>query len=225
VKWERSRFLFQDREDAARQLAKQLQKLELRQPLVLAIPRGGVATGAELANALHAELDVVLARKLRSPFNPELAFGAIGENGEIYLDPVIERFADVTDKYLEQERQSQIQEIEQRKKLYRKAKSAAEILGRSIILTDDGIATGSTMFAAIAFVRRQNPHELIVAVPVAPADRVEKIRQLCDRFVCLSAPSDFSAVGEFYESFDQVEDDEVVELLKKYTPIQPSTKR
>jgi putative phosphoribosyl transferase len=224
LKWERSRLLFRDREDAARQLAKQLLKFELRQPLVLAIPRGGVATGAELANALHAELDIVLARKLRSPFNPELAFGAIGENGEVYLDPVIERIAEVTDEYLEQERTRQIHEIEQRKQLYRKAKAAAEIAERSVILTDDGIATGSTMFAAIAVVRRQNPFELIVAVPVAPADRVEKMRTLCDRFVCLSAPSDFSAVGEFYESFEQVEDDQVLAMLRKYTPTEPSTK-
>ncbi|MEX1027398.1 MAG: phosphoribosyltransferase family protein [Candidatus Paceibacterota bacterium] len=210
--------MFRNREDAGRQLAEKFKDLELRDPLVLGIPRGGVVTGAALARVLGAELDVVLAHKLRSPVQPELAFGAIGEDGEIYLNHHVEEVTGVTDEYLEDERRRQIGEIQRRQKLFRPVRPAASISGRSVILTDDGIATGSTMFAAIEVVKGREPHEVIVAVPVAPAERIEALRQRCDRLICLHAPVVFWAVGQFYESFDPVEDDQVVELLREFAP-------
>jgi hypothetical protein len=210
--------MFRDREDAAQQLAERLKELDLRHPLVLGIPRGGVVTGAALARALGAELDVVLAHKLRSPFQSELAFGAIGEDGEIYLNHDIEEVTGVTDEYLEDERKRQKAEIARRQKLFRTVRPAAAIEDRSVILTDDGIATGSTVLAAIEVVKGRDPHEVIVAVPVAPAERIDAIGERCDRFICLHAPVAFWAVGQFYESFDPVEDDQVVELLREFAP-------
>lgn len=209
--------MFRDREDAARQLAIPLQQRTLRNPLVLAIPRGGVVTGAVLARELHADLDVVLSRKLRAPDQPELAIGAIAEDGEIYLNPYA-RELDLSDVYLEEEKQRQMAEIARRQKLFRNVLPAALVTGRSVILTDDGIATGSTMIAALHIVKGQQPHEVIVAVPVAPPDRLQEIRQLCDDLICLMAPNYFMAVGQFYESFLQVENDQVVTILKDFAP-------
>ena len=210
--------MFADREDAGKQLAEELKSLKLSDPLVLAIPRGGVATGAVLARELGADLDVVLSRKLRASHQPELAIGAVGEDGEIYLNHGIERAAGASRSYLEQERKHQMQEIARRQKLFRAVRPQASVTGRSVILTDDGIATGSTMTAAIGVVRAQYPLEVIVAVPVAPPDRIEQIGRLCDRLVCLLAPRDFYAVGQFYESFETVEDDEVVRILREFAP-------
>ena len=141
--------IFRDREDGGRRLAAEFKNVELRDPLVLAIPRGGVATGAALARELGAEMDVVLAHKLRSPLQPELAFGAVGEDGKIYLNHRVEMATGVTERYLELERKRQFAEIARRKERFRAVRPAASIEGRSIILTDDGIATGSTMIAAI----------------------------------------------------------------------------
>jgi predicted phosphoribosyltransferase len=211
--------MFADREDAARQLVEKLKALPLRDPLVLAIPRGGVATGAVLARELGADLDVVLSRKLRAPQQPELAIGAVGEDGEVYLNHRIEAAIGVDKAYIERERQFQIGEIERRKKLFRAARPQATIAGRSVILTDDGIATGSTMIAALHVVKSQKPHETIVAVPVAPPDRLKAIRPMCDQLICLLAPLDFYAIGQFYLSFDTVEDEEVVRILREFAPV------
>jgi predicted phosphoribosyltransferase len=208
--------MFADREDAAQQLATKLQDLELRDPLVLAIPRGGVVTGAVLARDLGAELDVVLSRKLRAPYQPELAIGAVGEDGQVYLNHAIEAATGVEQAYIEQERSRQVEEIARRQKLFRAVRPQAPITGRSIILTDDGIATGSTMIGALHVVKAQQPHETIVAVPVAPPDRLAQIRKLCDRVICLLAPPDFYAIGQFYESFETVIDDDVVRLLQEF---------
>jgi predicted phosphoribosyltransferase len=207
--------MFLDREDGALQLVEHLRYLTLRDPLVLAIPRGGVVTGAVLARELGAELDVVLARKLRAPFQPELALGAVSEDGEVYLNPYVEE-AGADDGYLEQERMHQMAEIERRKKLFRNVRPAAPVSGRSVIVTDDGIATGATMLAALHVIKNQKPHEVIVAVPVGSPDRLREIRRHCDRLVCLLAPEEFWAIGQFYRDFSQVEDETVVEFLRRY---------
>jgi predicted phosphoribosyltransferase len=207
--------MFFNREDAGHQLAQELKKLDLRDPLVLAIPRGGVVVGAVLARELAAELDVVLSRKLRAPTQPELAIGAVSEDGQAYLNHQAEEVPGVTDEYLANERQHQLDEIARRQKLFRAVRPAAGIAGRSVIVTDDGIATGSTMIAALPLIRSQNPHELIVAVPVAPPDRLKAIRARCDLVVCLLAPRWFRAIGQFYEDFEQVDDQQVVELLRE----------
>lgn len=208
--------MFRNREDAARQLATKLKGRSLHEPLVLAIPRGGVVTGAVLARELGAELDVVLSRKLRAPGQPELAIGAIAEDGQIYLKHHAEGFSDALEEYLAEERRHQLAEIARRQKLFRAVRPLARITGRSVIVTDDGIATGSTMIAALQFVKTQKPHELIVAVPIASPDRLAEVRRWCDDVICLHAPDMFWAVGEFYEDFQQVEDEEVVEILRAF---------
>jgi predicted phosphoribosyltransferase len=210
---------FRDREDAGRRLAEWFRGRALHHPLVLAIPRGGVAVGAALAREIGAELDVVLARKLRAPYQPEFAVGAIGEDGWVTLHPKVWDIPGVTVEYLAEERGRQLDEIERRKTAVRLAKPVATIGGRSIIVTDDGIATGATMIAALQSIRSQVPHELIVAVPVASPDRLAEVRRWCDDSVCLLTPYDFDAVGRYYQDFRPVEDDEVIEwLLSVGTP-------
>jgi hypothetical protein len=212
---------FEDREDAAWRLAARLRGTALKDPLVLAIPRGGIEVGLPLAKALGAELDVVLSRKLRAPSQPELALGAVSETGEVHLNRHAEAMTEEGNGSIEEERQRQMAEIERRKKLLRAVRAQAPVTGRSVIVTDDGIATGSTMIAALKTVRAQRPHELIVAVPVAPEDRLEEVRALCDRVVCLSVPELFWAVGQFYRKFGEVSDERVVEVLREYAGVYP----
>ncbi|MBI1902492.1 MAG: phosphoribosyltransferase [Planctomycetia bacterium] len=209
--------MFRDRADAARQLAAKLKRRKLTNPLVLAIPRGGVVTGAVLARELSADLDIVLSRKLRAPGQPELAVGAVSETGEIYLNPgVLGQVA--SEEYLADERRHQMQVIARRKELFRKARPAAPIAGRTVIVTDDGIATGATMIAALQTVKPQGARELIVAVPVASPDRLASVKRWCDETVCLLTPRDFWAIGQFYEDFREVTDDEAVDLLRQFAP-------
>lgn len=208
--------MFRDRTDAALQLAEKLKGREFRDPLVLAIPRGGVVTGSVLARELGADLDVVLSRKLRAPEQPELAIGAISEAGEVYLNHHADEALGVTQEYLAGERRRQLGEIARRKEQFRAVKPQEPIAGRSVLVTDDGIATGSTMIAALQMVKAQNPHETIVAVPVASPDRLVSVRQWCDEVVCLLTPRYFWAIGQFYEDFTQVEDEEAVEILSTF---------
>ena len=208
--------MFRNREDAARQLAERLKGRELHDPLVLAIPRGGVVTGAVLARELGAELDVVLSRKLRAPGQPELAVGAVSEDGQVYLNHHAREFLDLMEEYLAAERHHQLAEIARRKKLFRSVRPQAPVADRSVIVTDDGIATGSTMIAALQAVKAQNAREVIVAVPVASPDRLAEVRRWCDDVVCLLAPKEFWAIGQFYEDFTQVEDEEVIQLLREF---------
>jgi predicted phosphoribosyltransferase len=210
--------MFRNREDAARQLAGKMKGRDLHEPLVLAIPRGGVVTGAVLARELGADLDVVLSRKLRAPGQPELAVGAVSEDGQVYLNHHAREFLDLMEEYLAEERRHQLGEIARRKKLFRGVRPQAPVAGRSVIVTDDGIATGSTMIAALQAVKTQNPREVIVAVPVASPDRLAEVRRWCDDVVCLLAPERFWAIGQFYEDFTQVEDEAVIQLLREYAP-------
>jgi predicted phosphoribosyltransferase len=185
-------------------------------PLVLAIPRGGVEVGAALARGLGAELDVVLARKLRAPHQPELALGAVSETGEIHLNHFASAMTDAGDTYIEAERKRQLEEIERRKVMFRAIRPQAAIRDRTVIVTDDGLATGATMIAALRTVRAAGAREIIVAVPVAAPDRLDAIRPLCDRIECLVEPVDFWAVGQFYRSFEQVSDERVCDLLREF---------
>jgi predicted phosphoribosyltransferase len=207
--------MFRNREDAAMQLAARLKTRKLTDPLVLAIPRGGVVIGAVLARELGAELDVVLARKLRAPYQPELAIGAIGEDGEVYLNDFAREVPGTTDEYIRREREHQVAEIKRRQQLFRQARPAAEVDGRSVIITDDGIATGSTLVAALHVLNAKKPREIIIAVPVAPPETLERFRSQCSHVECLLAPDYFGAIGMFYDDFDQVEDSEAVRLLRE----------
>ena len=207
---------FHDRDEAGWQLVERLRGSRVEKPLVLAIPRGGVEVGAAIARGLGAELDVVLSRKLRSPHQPELAIGAVTENGEVYLNHFAAAMTDVGSSFIEAERRRQLDEIDRRKTAIRAVRPRAEIAGRTVILTDDGIATGATMIAALKMVRAAGAREIIVAVPVGAPDRIDALRPLCDRVICLFEPIDFWAVGQFYRHFEQVSDTRVIELLREY---------
>jgi len=208
--------IFKDRAEAGWMLVERLRGTQLDKPLILAIPRGGVEIGAALARGLGAELDVVLSRKLRAPHQPELALGAVSETGVVHLNHFAAAMTDAGDAYIEAERLRQMREIDRRRGLFRAVRPQAPIAGRTVILTDDGIATGATMIAAARTVRAARPREIIVAVPVAAPDRLDAIRPLCDRVVCRIESAAFFAIGQFYRDFAQVEDDRVVELLRDY---------
>lgn len=208
--------MFRNREDAASRLAAILRGRKFANPLVLAIPHGGVVIGAVLARELGAELDVVLARKLRAPDQPELAIGAISENGSVYLDD--DAAEAVTDEYFHQEQAHQMAIIAERRRRLRRARPEALVTGRSVIITDDGIATGSTMMSILQTVRAHDPAELIVAIPVAPADRIHDLEKQCDEVVCLLPAPHFWAVGQFYQDFPTVEDEQVLKILRNFAP-------
>jgi len=212
--------MFRNRAEAAHLLARRFKNRELRDPLVLAIPRGGVVTGAVLARELGAELDVVFSRKLRAPGQPELAIGAVSEDGKVYLNPSAKAFLDLANEYIAGEQAYQLSEIARRKALFRAIRPQATIEGRSVIVTDDGIATCATMIAALQVARAKDPFELIVAVPVASPDRLREIRRRSDEVICLLAPSSFWAIGQFYQDFSPVEDAEALELLRAALPAQ-----
>jgi predicted phosphoribosyltransferase len=204
---------FDSRLDAGRQLARALAAYRGRNPLVLAIPRGAVAMGAELAAALQGELDVVLVRKLRAPGAPEFAVGSVDESGWTYVaEHAAEAGADAG--YLAREKAAQLETLRRRRAQYTPARAPVDPRGRIAIVVDDGIATGSSMIAALHAVRAKHPARLVCAVPVAPPETLERIRPYADEVVCLEAPEDFMAVGQFYRDFQQVEDEEVVELLR-----------
>ena len=224
-----TRALFLDRTQAANMLTEKLRPLaekELRgqkdsqqhQLIILAIPRGGVVTGDVIASALNAKLDIVVSRKVGAPYNSELAIGAVMHDGTFFPNSdIIERLS-LPQEYIDEQISAQMKEIERRLRQFRANKGHYyHIQGKTIVLVDDGIATGATIFAAIEWwIRRQNPKELIVAVPVAPRDTVNKLRQMVDKVVVLHAPELFEAVGAFYQDFSQVSDDEVAEIMSKY---------
>jgi putative phosphoribosyl transferase len=217
--------IFRNRIDAGYRLFERLRGRELHNPVVLAIPCGGLVTGAVLALELGAELDVFLARKLRARENPELAVGAVAEYGSVYLRQHAHEVFDVSEIYVAEERDHQLGEIACRKEVYRAVRPAAAIKGRSVIVADDGIFTGSTMIAALEAIRLLEPFELIVAVPVAPPASLEEIRRRCDELVCLMAPKEFLSIGQFYADFPPVSEAEAVELLKAGISSVASTRR
>jgi putative phosphoribosyl transferase len=204
--------VFEDRIDAARKLARALAKFRGKNPLVLAIPRGAVPMGRLIADELEGELDVVLVRKLGAPGNPEFAVGAVDESGWTYIaDWATEVGANPA--YLADETAMQLATMRARRALYTPARASIDPAGRVVIVIDDGLATGATMIAALHSVRSRHPARLVCAVPVAAPDSLEKVRSHADEVVCLDAPLAFHAVGQFYRSFVQVEDAEVVAAL------------
>jgi predicted phosphoribosyltransferase len=206
--------IFDSRDDAARRLAEALGAYRGRRPLVLAIPRGAVAMGAVIAAALGGELDVVLVRKLGAPHNPELAVGAIDETGWMHVEPHA-RQCGADAAYLAREKAEQLERLRRRRAAYTARRAPLDPRGRVAIVVDDGLATGASMVAALHSVRARQPARLVCAVPVASPDALERVRRLADDVVCLAAPQDFAAVGQFYRRFDQVEDEEVVSILER----------
>jgi len=204
--------VFANRNDAAKKLAAALDCYRGKNPLVLAIPRGAVPMGQVIADKLDGEFDVVLVRKLRSPYSPEFAIGAIDETGWTYIAPHA-REAGATAEYLDREKQEQLAIVKKRRALYTPGQPPLDPRARIAIVVDDGLATGATMIAALHAVRTKAPAKLVCAVPVASPRSLEAVRAYCDEIVCLETPEDFYAVGQFYRSFPQVEDDDVVALL------------
>jgi len=205
--------LFENRTVAAHRLAERLAVYRGRNPLVLAIPRGAVPMGTIIAEALEGELDVVLVRKLRAPHNPELAIGSIDDAGAMYLDP---RMRDLwTDAYLETETQVQAQTLKQRRQMYGLIRPPIDAAGRIAIVIDDGIATGSTMIAALRAVRARRPATLIAATAVASADTLQRISLEADEVVCLETPAVLYAIGNHFLDFSQVSDDDVTAILRE----------
>lgn len=207
--------IFEDRLDAGRRLAAALSSYKGRNPLVLAIPRGAVAMGAEIAKLLEGELDVVLVKKLHAPGSPEFAVGAVDESGWTYVAPYA-REAGADERYLAREKDDELALLKRRRALYTPARAPADPAGRVAIVIDDGIATGASMIAALHAVRAKRPQRLVCAVPVAPPESLESIRPHADEVVCLETPEGFMAVGQFYRHFEQVEDEEVVALLARH---------
>jgi predicted phosphoribosyltransferase len=204
--------IFSDRMAAAEELAQALSEYRDKNPLVLAIPRGAVPMAKVIAQELSGEMDVVLVRKLRAPGNPEFAVGSVDESGWVYLNEYAEQ-AGANQNYINEEVSAQLETIRQRRAQYTPQRAPINPAGRIAIVIDDGLATGSTMIAALHALRNQKPAELICAVPVAPPDTLRKLQGKADRIVCLSSPENFYAVGQFYSDFPQVSDREVIACL------------
>lgn len=207
--------MFRDRREAGRQLGERLLHLKGRNPVVLALPRGGVPVAAEIACALHAPLDIVFVRKIGAPAQPELALGAVVDGPKAhttYNRDVIEALR-VPDSYVAEEREHQLREIARRRDLYLKGRPPVDVAGRTAILVDDGIATGATVRAAIAAVGNAKPMHLVLAVPVAPPDIFAALEAEVDELICLKIPRFLGAISGYYLNFPQLDDAEVVRLL------------
>jgi putative phosphoribosyl transferase len=209
--------MFKDRKDAGTQLAEKLTEyVGQENMLVLALPRGGVVTGVEIANRLKAPLDVLIVRKIGHPWQPELAVGAVSETGSIVYNEDVVASTGVTKDYLRGEAARQREEIARRQQLYRGGQKLMNLRGKTVILVDDGVATGATMKAAVETLRRQQVGKLIVGVPVAPPSTAAELQRMVDVFVCMAMPEDFMSVGSYYEDFKQVTDADVMQLLQDF---------
>lgn len=211
--------IFADRTQAGRQLAERLQRFKDQSPLVLALPRGGVPIGFEVAKKLDAPLDLVLVRKIGVPFRPKLAYGAIvdGEHPELVINEEVDAFLHLSKDFLDEQTARELKEIARRRELYLAGRRRPEVKGRTVLIVDDGIATGMTVRASLKALRRAQPKQLVLAVPVAPAATIKKLEENADETVCLAAPQDFYAISQFYTDFHQVSDEEVITLLNQAT--------
>ncbi len=207
--------IFKDRSDAAKKLAEKLLWLKNENPIILAIPRGGVVTGDVIASLLGCKLDVIVSRKVGAPDNPELAIGAVMHDGSYFPNIEITRMLNVPESFVEEEIARQMKEIDRRLMKFRGSKEY-DLAGKTVVIVDDGIATGATMFVAVRWVKKQKPKKLIIAVPVGPQETIEKLNQIADKVAVLQSPYIFNAVGEFYQEFDEVSDDEVQKIMSKH---------
>ncbi len=209
---------FANRIEAGRLLGNEILNLSGEDPVILGIPRGGVVIARELSLLLHAELDIVLSRKLGAPGNPELAIGALNEDGKLFLiqDVISQlgRYEEIKD-YVEEQKEKQLKEIRKRVVKYREVRPKVPLNGRTVIITDDGVATGATMQASLWAARRESPAKLIAAIPVATSNAIRRIADISDEAIALKVPPFFYAVGQFYSQFEQTTDDEVIAILRE----------
>jgi putative phosphoribosyl transferase len=214
---------FADRAAAGRALAEKLIARDLVQPVVLALPRGGVPVAAEIACALKAPLDIVLVRKIGVPYQRELAVAAVvdGEQPETVVNEDVARLADIPRDYIDTQVREELEEIERRRRVYLQGRRRAPLQGRTIILVDDGIATGASVRAALKALKRKNPKALILAVPVAPAESIAELEREVDEVICLRRPEPFFAIGVHYLDFHQMSDGEVIALLAEHAAENP----
>ncbi len=209
---------FRNRNEAGRKLAKALASYKQQHPVVIALPRGGVPVAAEVATALDAPLDLILVRKIGAPFQPELAMGAVvdGRQPLVVRNETVIKLGGISDEDFAEVRDQELVEIERRRKLYLGDRPLPDLAGRTVIIIDDGVATGATTRAALRAIRARKPRKLILAVPVAPTPSLTELREDADEVVCLEDYEDFGAIGYYYEDFRQVSDTEVIDLLARH---------
>ncbi|HJV63508.1 MAG TPA: phosphoribosyltransferase family protein [Albitalea sp.] len=210
------RFVLPSREDAGRRLAERLLPLRGHDVVVLALPRGGVPVAAEIARALRAPLDLLFVRKIGLPWHPELAYAAVvdGDPPEVVINEEVARFEPLSDEELARATRDEVAEIGRRRRTYMAGRAPLEVAGREVIVVDDGLATGTTARAALQGLRRRAPARLVLAVPVAPLDTLEALRPLVDEIVVLETPEPFRAIGLHYADFHQLDDEEVLAILR-----------
>jgi len=206
---------FADRQEAGRLLADELADMHLVDPVVLALPRGGVPVACEVARRLNAPLDLLLARKIGVPNEPEVALAAVVEGAppQVILDEQLAAENPVSSEWMEAAVAQQVHEIKRRREVYLRGRPALALRGRTVIVVDDGVATGTTMRAALSALRQVSARRLIVAIPLAPSSAVMQLAREADDVICVAQPAPFRAVGEHYEDFHQLADEEVIDLL------------
>ena len=216
---------FSDRSEAGRALAARLSGMKLADPVVFALPRGGVPVAAEIARALNAPLDLLLVRKIGVPWQPELALAAVvdGDDPQLVIDEQVQDRSGVSRSYIDSEAKEQLREIERRRAVYLQGRPPIAVENRTAIVVDDGIATGTTVRAALKALRRRKPARLVLAVPVAPPETIEALAADVDEVICLEQPSPFYAIGLYYVDFHQVSDEEVMAALTAATPLRSGT--
>lgn len=207
--------VFRDREEAGRKLAGALKEFKGKDVVVLGIPRGGVVVAAQVASTLNARLDLIVTRKIEAPGEPEYALGAVTQEGDVILDRQTAKSLGASKDYLDIQVAQKRAEVKERMQKLRGNEPYPSLEGKEVIIVDDGIATGSSVGAAVMSVRKRNPKRITVAVPVAPAGVVEALSADGNHVVCLETPDEFLAIGEFYAEFDQVEDSEVKKLVEE----------
>jgi len=207
--------IYRDRRDAGQRLARELARYKKDEPVVLALPRGGVVVAAEIADALDAPLDLILVRKIGVPYQPELAMGALvdGRRPHIIRNDDIIAYSGISEEDFDRVCKAELSEIDRRGKLYLADRPRANVTGRVVIVVDDGIATGATTRAALEAIREQRPKWLVLAVPVAPTSTLDELSGLPDEIVCLQSHEPFYAIGLYYDDFRQVSDREVIDIL------------
>ncbi len=204
---------FRDREEAGRLLSLELREFRGVNPVVLGVPRGGVVVAQALARELEAGLDVVLAHKMRTPGHPELAMGAVTETGRMIVNAALVDDLGIAKGDIEKEKTRQLVEIKRRSDMFRRVLPKLPVKGKVAIVTDDGVATGATTEAALWALRQEQPERLVAAIPVGPSDTIYRLAEIVDEMVCLRSPQFFLAVGQFYQRFDPVEDEDVLKIL------------